>query len=85
MPNSIDTAMPLMPRPTTASGDTCIRRRMLILSGSSNAGADVAESNTGTTAIETRTEARRNSTMLSSPPAPIISWPMPSPPIEIIM
>ena len=85
MPNTIDTATPFNHRPITASGDTCRRRRTLIRSGSSKFGAPVLDSRTGTTAIETSTEATTNSAMLFSAPVEIIIWPMPSPPMVMIM
>ena len=58
---------------------------MLIRSGSSKLGAPVADNRTGTTATDTSTDARMNSAMLSSAPVEIIIWPMPIPPIEMIM
>ena len=54
-------------------------------SGSSKLGAPVLDRRMGTTAIETRTEARTNSAMLFSAPAEIIIWPRPRPPMVMIM
>ena len=85
MPNTIDTATPFSPRPITASGETCSRRRTLIRSGSSKFGAPVADSSTGTTAIDTSTDARIKSAMLFCAPVEIIICPMPRPPIDTIM
>ena len=54
-------------------------------SGSSKLGAPVLDRRMGTTAIETSTEATTNSAMLFSVPVEIIIWPMPRPPMVIIM
>ena len=83
--NRAPCAMPIRKAPATPSGDARNRARTPMGSGVSNTGARPTLRVIGIRAKETRTETSTNSSKLRGSYRFMRSWPLPMPPITMIM